>query len=257
MTDVAKERTKRIMAEAKKSFADHEIRESDGSRRWLIQRRHKDDGSWSGVYCAEIFCTARGGIIVEGDIAIMHFAYGPSDVRARLRWMGMNQDLHYYVRQKASMGMRSRGHGNIDIADDFEEELAVADLDEQIQSYKESWVENAQYDLDEGESLPPFDEHEHDYIKAMNEAKSFACDGQNAVYSFLSSRLRGDDYSFFFEETRPSIGTAPSARLIYAHAALHKLCLLLDEQDAEVVDPVPSAPVYAEGEPVNGTSQNA
>lgn len=187
--------------QAAKAFENHRITKVS-DRRWLIQERHPD-GKPDWTCAAEIIALEGGGIFVGGDIDHVVFAWGPSDPVARLRWMGECNDLAYYVRQKARIGSR-----NQDCIDVWDEEIAHEELRAYVEELRaEDGFSTESVDDDYLESALSADTREH-----------FLDSASKAFPDWLDSwEVLGD------------MGMVLCPSVIYAHAALARLCVLLRE----------------------------
>jgi hypothetical protein len=140
-------RDEHLKKDVEKRFGKHEIVERS-DRVFLLQQRH-EDGGWDGNLWTEVFVGFHGAIYVGGDIGPVTFAYGPKDIRQRIAWIGGNNDVSYYVAQKASIGSR-RGSGSRH----FDENQARKDIHEMVASLFEG------LDLEQDEVV----EHLEDYV---------------------------------------------------------------------------------------------
>lgn len=203
-------------AQAREAFEHHKIRHRD-QRSWVCFRPHKD-GGWDSIYWFEVVVLYGGTLLVNGDIDLMHFAYygkyqNPEQV---LRWMGANRDLGYYVRQKASIGMTlpSNVEGVVDtIDDDVWMDEAIGCIEEHI---GETLDTSKKVDL-EALKIPEW----------LRDLVSDACDR-----SVVDALAEHSDVADAWEAGAFEWGRVPSPRLIYAHEALRRLVLLLDEERA-------------------------
>lgn len=89
----------RGLADARKRFAQHIIRERDG-RTWLVGR---PGGGSVDAYC--VTATRAGEVIVSGDIDLVAFKGNYANPVHAVHWLGTSQDTEYYARQKAAIGM--------------------------------------------------------------------------------------------------------------------------------------------------------
>lgn len=181
---------------AAKAFANHVItKQSD--RRWLLQRMHAD-GRPDWTMAGEVIALEGSAIYVGGDIDHVLFAYGPEDPIARLRWMGECKDLGYYVAQKARIGT---GRELVDL---WDEDVAREQLIEYLEDGAERVVDKGELDYAlEAET------REHFYDRAC---KALGCDAWEVV---------------------GHVGQVLAPRVIYAHAALARLCSLLRESSGK------------------------
>lgn len=133
------EREDRIAADAKASFAGHEIREC-GDRRWLIQSR-RADGSWEGNYATEIIVGRGAHILVHGDIDPCVFGdYSGNDGPAAvIAWMGRHE-FDGYVAEKASIGMGGRR-----LIESIDEDVFRHELEERLAACDEDSDAHGEY----------------------------------------------------------------------------------------------------------------
>jgi len=185
----------RTVKQCQQAFVKHVITKTS-DRRWLIQRLY-DDGKPDWTYAAEIICTEGNGIFVGGDIYPMIFAYGPKDPVERLYWMGTSTDIGYYVAQKAAIGMGRR------ITEEWNSDVAHFEVKKHMAAAPEDYPI---LDQDAFEDAMQTSDHESfmDYmVKACG----------NAVYEWIDN-----------------VGMVLTGTVICAHAAITRLCELLDEQ---------------------------
>lgn len=212
--DFVKERCERAI----EAFANHELVDNREDR-WRIARRDKD-GRLTNIHYAEIVSLWGGRIYVGGDIDDCVFAYygDHPDHRSKLRWMGRCNDVGYYVRQKASIGLSDGGK----LVDEFDAQVAEDDLDfhmnEMIASLDPTQVE-------EGDA--------QDIKEVFERAKELVHDDPHELRTYLYNELHDSDAWEWLGE----LGNIVSHRVIYAWAALRRLCELLDAEDAKVKEP--------------------
>lgn len=212
--DFVKERCERAI----EAFANHELVDNREDR-WRIARRDKD-GRLTNIHYAEIVSLWGGRIYVGGDIDDCVFAYygDHPDHRSKLRWMGRCADVAYYVRQKASIGLSDGGK----LVDEFDAQVAEDDLDfhmnEMIASLDPTQVE-------EGDA--------QDIKEVFERAKELVHDDPHELRTYLYNELHDSDAWEWLGE----LGNIVSNRVIYAWAALRRLCELLDAEDAKVKEP--------------------
>lgn len=197
MGDLKREHMERHQARAQTTFAKHVVTKSSDLR-WLLQRVN-DDGRATWTWSCEVVVLEGGSIFVGGDIDHVIFSSGPADAIERLRWMGECDDLGYYVAQKARIGSGS------DLVDAWDDDIAREELDSFL---KRSGMEESDRDrmLDE---MPTENRHE-----------------------FLDWAWR----NFSYEQMSEAVGDAGEVlapRVIYAHAALARLCALLREAETQ------------------------
>lgn len=182
---------------AAEAFRDHFIaKESDG--RWLMMR--PKGGFWTEVVCLE-----RGGLCVDGDIDVVVFRYGPKDPVARVGWMGRRKSAwDRYFMEKASIGMG----GSRALIEEFRPDLAIEDLKELAATLRgdESWT--------------PADMIEENILPLVHDGMT-----RDGLCGLMSERG-------LWEESE-GVGVVPSTRMFFAHAALQRLCALLEERQAQ------------------------
>jgi len=158
---------------------------------------------------AEIIALAKGQLYVGGDIDFTIFAYysDRADPESRVRWMGRCNDVGYYVAEKARIGLGT------ELTDVFDSQIAEQDiqgwLDEAEKEYlghKDTVVLRRLVDDWKDDGFP---EEEHELTHAL-----------------WDSGLSSD----FFGELSVGPGKVLAPRVYYAHAALARLCDLLDHE---------------------------
>lgn len=210
-------RDEQLQQEGARAFERHEIRSrSDG--RWLLQRRYKDGNGWDCVFAAEVISLYGGELYVGGDIDFVVFAHY-SDSRsheAKLRWMGEHNDLGYYVRQKASIGT---GVALVDVYDQDEARESVSE-----------WLDD--------EKKAEADGFGSGYAK-----KLAAVLGQDGAWDRAPWDDRHELIHYLVDELghdfmceRYDVGMVLAPRVYYAHAALRRLCDLLDAEQPSLTD---------------------
>lgn len=210
------ERGEALKRDAERAFADHAIRRrSEG--RWLIQKRY-DDGAWNCTFATEVISLARGELYVGGDIDFVIFGiYGDTaDHEDKLRWMGRHSDFGYYVHQKACIGT---GRTLIDV---YDSDAAEAQLREWLAERTEQLGE----DHDE-EDDGPLDVAADELVATINDMIRWMPDDPGEMLGRLHS------VSPSFMDDRHELGMVIAPRLYFAHAALRRLCDLLDAERAE------------------------
>jgi len=122
------------------------------------------------------------------------------------------------VRQKASIGLSDGGK----LVDEFDAQVAEDDLDfhmnEMIASLDPTQVE-------EGDA--------QDIKEVFERAKELVHDDPHELRTYLYNELHDSDAWEWLGE----LGNIVSHRVIYAWAALRRLCELLDAEDAKVKEP--------------------
>lgn len=200
MADISlrEEHLERHRRQAAEAFSRHAITKHD-DRRWLLQRMHAD-GKPEWVYAAEIIVLEGGSLYVGGDIDHVVFACGPHDPMARLRWIGECRDLGWYVAQKARIGMGGR-----DGVDVWDGAIAAQEL--------RRWLRENPEELEDPDALDD----------------ACGADERNDFYDAAIRAIREGDA----HEIVGPMGEVLAPRVIYAHAALARLCELLRQQEKE------------------------
>jgi len=221
-------------ARAIEAFKNHEIVDKREDR-WRIARRDKD-GHLTNIHYAEIVSLWGGRIYVGGDIDDCVFAYygDHPDHLSKLRWMGCCKDVDYYVKQKAQMGLTDNGK----LVNEFDAQVAEHDLDYYLAEELKRIQENAGDDEDSGEG-------EAQRMRDVFErAKELLHDDPHELRTYLYHELHdGDAWEWLGE-----LGTIVSHRVVYAWAALRRLCELLDAVNADA--DLPKVQQVATGTPI-------
>jgi len=195
------------------AFKNHELIDNREDR-WRIARRYPD-GKIDCVHAAEIVSLWGGRIYVGGDIDDCVFAYysdKTNDHIAKLRWMGCHTDVAYYVRQKASLGLTDGGK----LVDAYDSQVADDDLAYHLEQELERIEEKRELNTVQCEK-------EKEEVRDLFErAKTLSYD-QHEMMEVLRE-LDGDAWEWI-----GNVGVTVSNRVIYAWAALRRLCELLDE----------------------------
>lgn len=184
----------RVLKQARDSYKDHEL--IDRGDRWFHIARRYEDGKVRSDLATDIFCGCFGEITVGGDLNTMVFAYfGDSkQIEPRLRWIGRNKDLEYYVAQKAAIGMTDNGV----LTTKFDPQIAIAELKE--------------HPVDSTDELNTI----MDVIEMLESGET----NFNLIYHELYIGLN-------CTEDLSNLGKVLSPRVIYAYVAIEKLCDLL------------------------------
>jgi hypothetical protein len=209
--------TTRTKTRAMEAFEKHDIILDDRENgRWRIAQKY-DDGSIAGHFATEVISLWGGRLYVGGDIDDCTFAYysggHPQDTvewhLAKLRWMGLNDDLGYYVVQKAAIGMTD---GNR-LTRAWNYKVAVHQLKEYLEEDDADWSERNKDALQEAFDLAEQGGDEHEVYEAL----SHMSDGGIDIIGY--------------------VGQVTASRVIFAWAACHRLCELIAEKDnTEVAD---------------------
>lgn len=222
----SKDLLEELRAEAAEAFAEHVLYENDPvAGRWAIRR------PGTGIYFAEMFAGRNGALYVGGDIDACIFSFGPAlgggPIDAGhlelLRWIGECEDLGYYVRQKAGIGLNDRGL----LVDSFDAGAALHDLEDLRQRFFEDYgVES----LDElrAEGTPEEAERLERKLAAVNEAADRVQqeDDRQAVCQILyDAGIEPEDFS--------CLGMTISTRVVYAWAACRRTCELIRAAEEE------------------------
>ncbi len=212
---------KRMTETGEETFSQHRISKTlrdheETWARWLIQKRYDDDKGWDWTCAAEIITLSNGGILVSGDWSPVVFAHGPADPHSRIAWMGSHPNVDSYIAEKATIGMGGRGDS---LTEQWDSDVALWRLDDVISDRKEWLTVHTNDD-------PDFDADP--VIEALKDARDHRYDGAMPLYHFLQDALGGEGYEWFFDEA-PNIGNVISPRVIYAHAAIRRLHLILTE----------------------------
>lgn len=214
--DFVKERCDRAI----EAFKSHELVDCREDR-WRICKR-EPDGQLTNIHAAEIVSLWGGRLFVGGDIDDCVFAYHSyndkvNHHRAKLEWIGKCQDVGYYVRQKATMGLTDGGK----LVDCFDQQIAEYDLNECL---KDTLEEMQEYDTSDARS------NEILRIRGIfDEAKHYLDDPEMLRRHLYEAFSDGDC------EWVSTVGMVVSYRVVYAWAAVRRLCELLDAKDANAV----------------------
>lgn len=202
----------RMVKNAKSQFMEHQIRREEQGR-WLLQKRHKD-GGWEWTMAAEIVALWDDkSLFVGGDIQNLVFSYGPTDVDERLRWIGRSGDIMHYVQEKASIGTGGA------VAEAWVPEVARFMIDREIDERRNELLDDQV--VDDPEVIERIDDD--DTLRALRDARGgLVYDGEHAVLDHLyrAGVFDGGDI--------PSFSPVPAAGVIFAWAAVNRLCDLKD-----------------------------
>lgn len=195
-----------MIAQAIQSFKDHRFafRDDDGGR-WCIAKPDAE-GGFTGIMAAEIISTRFGALYVGADIDCCVFSHynetnhidNQQNHVAKLRWIGCNKSVSYYVRQKAMAGLSDGGK----LVDGYNADVARYDLQQLIDTYT--------HDDPESKLLGPLKEALSEWIDEGESMKQFLYD------------------SGFESEELPEIGRVLRPRVVYAWAACKRACELID-----------------------------
>lgn len=220
-----------IAAEARRAFAHHQIREQT-DRSWLLRRPYwgkpekkrymtqadaaGEPTGWDSAFSTEVICGRHGDLIVNGDIAVVVFAHGPADPRARVHWMGERYVGDYvdcYLMEKAAIGMTS---GLSDVIERFDIDAARRDI--------EGWLSDEPHRCRVRPWREPYRCRACLLRNVLDDLDDLGIGfGHEGLVRYLVDVL-GYDYM----DGRFDVGRTPAPRVIYAHAALRRLCELFD-----------------------------
>lgn len=204
-------RAEQLTEEARRAFADHVIRKrSEG--RWLLMRPDKD-GTWSPFHWTEVISLYGGSLYVGGDIQHVIFGYYSDDGRpeSKVYWMGRRRSAaDGYLQEKASIG------SGRELTESWEEDVAREGV--------QDWLK------EEREALGEYEAGDKWHARHMRRIEQL----EGLLDDFPSSK---DLLAHALYEIDPERlcdcgvpGTVPHFRLFYAHAALARLCDLLDAE---------------------------
>ena len=201
-------RDERVIAQARQAFRNHAIRDRSAGR-WLLQKRD-EAGGWDWTMAAEVISLYGGSLFVGGDIDHVVFGYysDKRDHESKLRWMGECDDIGYYVVQKARIGMV--GTECVDVYDPNEAEETL-----------KGWLREARKERDDWDP-----ESTDELIVCLEEMVASVPDTEDEIWRELW-RIDPD-----FAQDAGSLKVV-GARVYYAHAALARLCAVLDQEREE------------------------
>ena len=200
------------MDRARTELSEHKISKSSTGR-WLVKR------PGTGVFWYEVVVLEGGHLLVHGDIEVVlfgtyHPAEGQSPDQAAIncvKWMASRKrpDDHYFI-EKASIGTGADSRIWTPDDDVLSEEI------EALLQYPREMEKD-----DEGEIDTVYQKRREDLEEALESVGSSSLEEvQRMVYDALD----GDS------ESVPR-GRRISTAMIYAHAALQRLAILLDEPE--------------------------
>ncbi len=199
-----KNRSQRLTEQARRQFATHQISKRSAGR-WLLQRRYNDNTGWDWTMAAEVISLVGGALFVGGDI--FHVIFGwysdSADHGRKLRWMGKCDDIEYYVHQKAVIGT---GRELVDVYD----ENAARD-------YVDDWSKQERKDG----NIKLADKLQ----RLLEPYGGIDWENGHGIVQELADELGWDEMS-----ERYGIGQVMADRVYYAHAALRRLCEILDAE---------------------------
>jgi len=188
-----------VHEQARQAFETHEISDR-GEKRWTLSAKE------GFTHSVEIIVGKAGTILVHGDYGTHVFAYGPDDNPLQtLKWMGRSQFGSYIV-EKAQIGS---GHNDLVYVDDIDK--FEYDIDELFENMGD-W------------GLAPTELS--DLKEEFERAKRYASNGELHEARNVVARA-----GFDLWESAGSLGRKIAPRLYYAHAAIRRLCDLLDEEE--------------------------
>ena len=189
------EHIEQVSLEAFRAFEKHHVISLEATR-WKIAQPHPS-GGFNSIYFAEINVVS-GGLLVHGDIN--HILFMNNNEPARIGWIGSRPRVCGYVEEKASIGM---GSGCSKAVRGFNYEVFRSEVTSLVDA------------LDTAD-------HNETYAEHLDLLLGTSCDDSDteSYIDELCSEAGCD-------ESCSGLGTVPSTRLIYAHAAVHRLYLLL------------------------------
>lgn len=201
--DVYRREIGSVVANAARAFADHVLVAEGGYApaqvySWSIAR------PGDSAYSAQIVSLSAGALLVHGDIDAVVFQRSDRSLEARPFWL--RGELSEYVMEKARIGsgeeraMAWNRYVFFAHAAEYAAEYVAEGRD------VPEWLANM---IDIGESI-------HAHTVSRERLLSDAHD----------DGAESDDMEALCE-----LGKVPSARLIYAHAAINRLCDLLDTRE--------------------------
>ena len=198
MTWSTKERAEHAIA----VFADHKIVDQ-GDRWWLIGK-----AGGGSEYRAAVFVMPTGELVVQGDIDLCSFAWGPRAPAECVFWIG-RQESDSYVCEKATIGMTARE--------------MVWELDrDALNAAVEDWLEGVRAEINEdGEGTHRQREAEAAFEEALDALR------HGAEPEDVLGRLIGEDV---IESDAARAAEVPTSRVVYAWAAVRRLRELLQEE---------------------------
>jgi hypothetical protein len=208
-----KAREKMLAEMAKDSFKDHVILQhpdpEDKLPRWQIGK-----ANGSSVYRAEVIITYQGGVIIHGDIDLVHFQayHGPGGARGIIRWVAeSNLD---YLTTKAAIGTGS-------VAWCYDPDVALDDA----LSYAEEGEKNPEdyrtFKDPDYPSLPP-----ETWAQRWRQVAERVADGdhEHAVAQLIYDKIEDAEYC--------DIGKCPAPRVVWAWHMARKLHELLEAEES-------------------------
>jgi len=197
----------KIATMAIKDFSDHVVRYKPGPHHWVLQK--KDNHGWTSIFAVDIICLGTSGsLFVGGDIGPVVFAYGPGNFEQRISWVGHRPPPDHYVASKASIGTGQGGRAERDA------DLARVEILEILE--------------EEARNDPEFDKKAA--LEELQVAMSYLSDSFDLFYYELPEE---------YYETLEGVGEHISSRVIFAHAAVHRLWQLITEGKADPVENIP------------------
>jgi hypothetical protein len=260
-----KERHKQLCEDARNAFTKHQISRVVSPGHWLLQTPYETPPSgWDWTMAAEIVVFQGGKIVVWGDLFPVMFAYyGKFDDPAQvIHWMGKNEDIGYYVHQKAVIGS---GKESIDEWDSdvarFELLRAVDERLEEVDDYVDSLTDPALRALDDAIDIcDDGDEGEADAREFLTEKLSRMMGEKSLLSKFEGvpqgqfketlERVRKERARETYREQDPFISTVEEAAQHYLGEGPHGLYSFLyskldyDALEGLGVGMVMSAKVY-------------
>lgn len=195
---------------AQKEMKDHEI-VARTDRSWVCKTKGENN------FWFEAVVVSAGSLLVHGDISCVLFSQCRyKDPESVLRWMGMTNDLCYYVMQKATIGM----NGGPELLESFN---AGVWWHEALRHLEDVLDDSAKYE--NVRTRPDFSDIKDLVPEWLFEIVSEGPSESGEVGSFDSRAYDAGVHGW---------GRVPSYRLIHAHEATRKLCQLLDKEKADL-----------------------
>jgi hypothetical protein len=203
------DRHDQLTQDARSAYASHQIRHRD-KRSWLLQRRYEDGDGWDGCFATEVVSLWGGALYVGGDIEHVIFARYSDKGEAvyKVRWMGRHDEVDGYVSEKATIGTGRK------LIEHYDRAIAEFDLARELERIEKE-------DGDWPGALSTSDQQLRATMREMIHRAPY-------YREELMNRLHATGSDFVHDATYIGIVTAP--RVYYAHAALRRLCELLDEE---------------------------
>jgi len=203
----------RRFAEARRTFAAHQLQQCSPDR-WRLATRDTD-GRWRLEGWTEVVALGGGRLLVHGDYEHCMFQGHASDsAEGLVRWLGRSTTLGY-IHEKATIAM-----GNL-LVDDEDDDALADDLAEMIYDRIDSVVD---------ERGTPEDERQLKEVLAKDDRFSLLCEAHRYVKMrrYDAADVRDRLMGHFESEDLYGLGRLPATPVFCAHAAVARLCALLD-----------------------------